>query len=78
MSRPILPLLPPSPRTCSHRFRRAGGCRVCDLPHDVAPYIEPGNHRAMEPGATYVCRCGRTLHITALVSGDATMKEDVP
>lgn len=49
--------------TCSHQWRPVGGCLQCPRPHAVAPYIEAGNHRALEPGRVYRCRCGAALHI---------------
>lgn len=49
--------------TCSHRWSLVGGCLRCTCPHAVAPYIEAGNHRALEPGRVYQCRCGAALHI---------------
>lgn len=52
-----------SPATCSHHWSREGGCRTCTRPHDVAPYIDAGNHRALEPGGVYGCLCGATLRI---------------
>lgn len=56
-------ILSPRPVTCSHRWYLVGGCPRCVLPHDVAPYLDVGNHRALEPGQTYQCRCGITLAV---------------
>ena len=52
-----------STATCSHHWYRVGGCRTCTRPHDVAPYFDAGNHRALEPGGVYGCLCGATLRI---------------
>lgn len=51
--------------TCSHRWYRLDGCQLCALDHDVAPMIQTGNHRAMQPGSTYACRCGARITIAA-------------
>jgi hypothetical protein len=43
---------------CSHHWKRQNGCPECVFNHGVAPIIQAGNHRMMQPGVTYVCGCG--------------------
>ena len=49
---------------CSHEWRDLKTWRQL-VDHDlVAPYIEPGNPMAMQPGHTYHCwKCEQTLPI---------------
>jgi hypothetical protein len=51
---------------CSHEWRDHETWRQLVGNHLVAPYIEAGNPRAMQPGKTYYCwKCEQTLHITS-------------
>jgi hypothetical protein len=52
--------------TCSHEWRDVATWRQLVDNHLVAPYIEAGNPRAMQPGHTYDCwKCEATLRIPA-------------
>lgn len=58
---------------CSHQWRDEETWRQLVGNVIVAPYIEAGNPKAMQPGHTYICgQCMETLRIPA--RGD----DDVP
>jgi hypothetical protein len=51
-------------RPCSHAWRDAETWQQLVGNFIVAPYIEAGNPKAMQPGHTYYCgKCQQTLSI---------------